>query len=76
MATASDSLLNASYMLAIKTEWVPIQICILLNMHKLFITEEFASIENLDSNMRFKTHNMIFSQKWKTKLPFKQMIRG
>lgn len=50
-------------MLAIKTEWVRIQICILLNMHNLFITEEFVSVKNLDSNMAFKTHKMIFHLK-------------
>lgn len=71
MATALDSLLNAKYMLAIKTEWVAIQISILLNMYSLFIAEEFAGVENLDSNMAFKTHKMIFHQKWKPRLPFK-----
>ena len=35
MATASDNLLNASYILAIKTDGVSIQICVLLNMHAL-----------------------------------------
>lgn len=63
MTIASDSLLNANYILAIKTERVPIQICTLLNMHNLFITEEFASVENLDSKMAFKTHKIIFYQK-------------
>jgi hypothetical protein len=40
-----------------------IQIFIILNIHKLFITEEFANVENSDSNIVFKTLKSIFHQK-------------
>lgn len=63
----SFNLLNASYMLAINKEWVPVQMCILLTMHDLFIIEQFVSVENLDSNLIFKTHKNDFSSKRETK---------
>lgn len=54
-------------MLAIKTEWVPIQICILLNITFLIFNtmQMFANVENLNSNISFETHKKIFHQKKK-----------
>lgn len=65
MATASDNLLNASSI--IKTEHVPIQICILLNMHNLFMTEEFANVEDFIQTWHLKPTKWFLS-KIKTKI--------
>lgn len=58
-------------MLAIKTDWVPIQVCVLLNIHNLLcifnVMQMPANIESLDSNWHSKP-TKVFLLKKKNKL--------